>query len=163
VVKVNAQHVMTLRRLTDLPVLMCRDALVEADGDLQAAIRRFRASPCFGLHTSDEEVAASLSLNGIVFAPAEKQPVILPDGEVVGALTASGTAIADLFLIDGLVCSVNAYGELMGTRVDNEDLSASIKAFLRRSGVPEYPSLQAYYAHRQAEQNVAGDRGPQSS
>jgi hypothetical protein len=151
---------MALRRLTDQPVSACRDALAEAGGDLAAVVRQLRGSPCCGLHASDTEVAAVLAAVGVTYAPPEpRQPVILPDSEVVAELTASGAAMTDYFLIDGLVCSVNARGELMGCAIDDEDLAASAKAYLRRLGVPEYPSIQAYNEQRHAEPGAAVDRG----
>ncbi|MBA4068138.1 MAG: hypothetical protein C0501_31445 [Isosphaera sp.] len=67
--------------------------------------------------------------------------------------------MSDYFLIDELVCSVNARGELMGCCIDDDDLAASAKAYLRRIGVPEYPSLQAYSEQRQAEPGAAADGG----
>lgn len=152
-VKVNLQHVMALRRLTDLPVSMCRDALVEAGGDLAAVVRQLHGSPCCGLHASDSEVAAVLASCGVTYAPESRQPVILPDSEVVAELTAGGLAVSYYFLIDGLLCSVNARGELVGCSIDDEDLAASARAYLRRIGVPEYPSLQAYNERGRAERS----------
>jgi hypothetical protein len=157
VVKVNPQHVMALRRLTDQPLSACREALVEARGDLLAVIRRLRWSPCCGIYASDEELPAVLGEYGLVYTPEVREPVILPDAEVVAELTACGAAMSDYFLIDGLVCSVNARGELMGCSIDDEDLAASAKAYLRRLGVPEYPSLQAYNQQRHAEPGTAAD------
>ena len=148
VVKVNSQHIMALRRLTDQPISACRDALIDAGGDLLAVIRRLRWSPCCGIYASDEELSALLAEYGVVYTPEVREPVILPDAEVVAQLTACGTAMSRYFLIDGLVCSVNVRGELMGCAIDDEDLAASAKAYLRRLGVPEYPSLQAYREQR---------------
>jgi hypothetical protein len=158
VVKVNPQHVMALRRLTELPVSVCRDALVEAGGDLMAVIRQLRGSPCGGIYASDAEVAAVLASCGVTYAPEERQPVTLPDSEVVAELAAGGLAVADYFLIDGLVCAVNARGELVGCAIDDEDLAASARAYLRRLGVPEYPSVQAYSERGRAEPGAAADR-----
>lgn len=141
-VKVDPQYVMALRRLTDLPVSQCRDALVEAGGDLVAVVRRLRESPCCGLDASDAEVAAVLASCGVTYSPPEpRPPVILSDSEVVAELTACGLAVSDYILIDGLLCSVNALGELVGCSIDHEDLAASAKAYLRRIGVSEYSSL----------------------
>jgi hypothetical protein len=150
-VKVNPQHVRALRRLTDQPISACRDALVEAGNDLMAVVRRLRWSPCGGIYASDEELSALLAEYGVAYTPEVREPVILPDAEVVAELTADGAAVPDYFLIGGLVCTVNARGELIGCRIDDEDLAASAKAYLRRIGVPEYPSLQAYYEQRLAE------------
>lgn len=143
-VKVNPQHIMALRRLTDQPISACRDALVEAGGDLVAVVRKLQWSPCCGIYASDTELAAVLAEYGVSYTPEVREPVILPDAEVVAELTACGAAMSDYFLIDGLVCSVNGRGELMGCSIDDENLAASAKAYLRRLGVPEYPSLQAY-------------------
>lgn len=141
---VDARMVMALRRLTDLPVSMCRDALVEAGGDLAAVVQRLRKSPCCGLHASDAEVAAELSSHGVSIVAEERDPVVLPDHEVVAELTDSGLAIGDYFLIDELICSVNARGELMGLCIDDKDLASAALTYLRRMGAPEYPSLEAY-------------------
>ena len=150
--KVNPQHVMALRRLTDLPASMCRDALAEAGGDLAAVVRQLRGSPCCGLHASDVEVEAVLASCGVTYSPPEpRQPIMLPDSEVVTKLTACGLSVSDYFLIDGLLCSVNTSGELMGCSIDDEDLAMSATAYLRRIGVPEYPSVQAYYERGRAE------------
>ena len=143
---------MALRRLTDLPVSKCRDALVEGDGDLAEVVRRLRYSPCCGLHASDDEVAAVLASCGVTYEPDTRQPVMLPDSVVIADLTAGGLAISDYFLIDGLLCSINSRGELVGCSIDDEDLAASARAYLRRIGVPEYPSLQAYHERGRAEQ-----------
>jgi hypothetical protein len=124
---------------------MCRDALVEAGGDLAEAVRRLRCSPCCGLHASDDEVAAVLASCGVAYEPETREPVLLSDSEVIAELTAGGLAISDYFLIDGLLCSINARGELVGCSIDDEDLAASARAYLRRIGVPEFPSLQAYF------------------
>ncbi|MFO0969779.1 MAG: hypothetical protein U0793_29840 [Gemmataceae bacterium] len=148
-VKVNAQHIMALRRLTDQPISACRDALVEAGGDLLAVIHRLRWSPCCGIYASDAELSAVLAEYGVVYTPEVRpEPVILPDAEVLAELTACGTAISDYFLIDGMVCSVNARGELMACVIEDEDLAVSAKAYLRRLGVPEHPSLQAFREQR---------------
>ena len=142
--KVNPQHVMALRRLTDFTVSACRDALVEAGGDLVSVVRQLRWSPCCGVYTSDAELTAILAEYGVAYTPEVRQPVMLSDEEVVAEMTACGETMSDYFLINGLVCSVNVRGELMGCRIDDEDLAASAKAYLRRLGVPDYPSIQAY-------------------
>ena len=147
-VKVKPQHVMALRRLTDLPVSACRDALVEAGGDLVSVVRQLRWSPSCGLYASDAELTAILAEYGVAYSPEVPQPVLLPDAEVVAELTASGKAMSDYLLVGGLVCSVNIRGELMCCRIDDEDLAASAKVYLRRLGVPEYPSIQAYKEQR---------------
>lgn len=162
-VKVNPQYVMALRRLTAAPLSECRDALIEAGGDLLAVVRRLRASPCCGLHASDAEVAAVLASCGVTYSPPEpRQPVMLPDSAVIAELTACGLAVSDCFLIDGLLCAVNARGELMGCSIDDEDMAASTRAYLRRIGVPEYPSLQAYNERGRAEPGAAADGGRDS-
>lgn len=149
--KIDARAVMALRRLTDLPVSTCREALVEADGDLAAVVRQLRESPCFGIHATDAEVATVLASCGLTYSPPEpRQPVMLSDGEVLAELTAAGLAMSDCFLIDGLVCSVNARGELMACSIDDADLAASARGYLRRVGAPEYPSFQAYDEQREA-------------
>jgi len=150
--KVNAHYVMALRRLTDQPVSACRDTLAEAGGDLAAVIRELRESPCCGLHASDAEIAAVLTSVGVTYSPPEpRQPVILPDSEVVAELTACGAAMSDYFLIGGCPYCVNCRGELMGCSIDDEDLAVSATAYLRRLGVLEYPSLQAYNEQRRVE------------
>jgi hypothetical protein len=158
VAKVNPQHVMALRRLTGLPVTMCRDALAEAGGDLAAVIRRLRGSPCCGLLPSEGEVATVLASHGVTYTPEVYQPVMLSDSEVVAALTAGGLAVSDYFLIDGLLCSVNARGQLVGCSIDDEDLAASARAYLRRVDAPEYPSLRAYNERGRAEPGATADR-----
>ena len=95
--------------------------------------------------------------HGITYTPEVYQPVILPDSEVVAELTAGGIGVLDHFLIGGLICSVNARGELMGMSIDDPDLAVSAVAYLRRVGVPEYPSLQAYRERGPAEPGAAPD------
>ncbi|VTU02020.1 ---NA--- : [Gemmataceae bacterium] len=154
--KVNPQHVMALRRLTDLPVSECRDLLGAAGGDLVVAVQHLRRQPWCALN--EVAVVAMLRESGVPHTPPEpRRPVILPDAEVVAELTACGAGVADYFLIGGLVCSVNLRGELMGCSIDDEDLAASAKAFLRRLGAPEYPSLQAYQEQRHAASGTSGE------
>jgi translation elongation factor EF-Ts len=71
--KVNPHHVMALRRLTYMPVLACRDALVEARGDLLAVIRRMRRPPCYFIWATDEEITRVLSDCGVVYIPEVKE------------------------------------------------------------------------------------------
>ena len=66
------------------------------------------------------------------------------DSEVISELTFSGHVVADFFLIAGLVCSHNACGGLMGRRCDDQDLATATVSYLRRIGVTEYPSIEAY-------------------
>ncbi len=146
--KVNPQHIMALRRLTDQPISACRDALVEAGGDFVAVIRRLRWSPCCGIYASDAELSGVLAEYGLVYTPEVREPVILPDAEVVGELTACGATISDYFLIEGLVCSINARGELMGCSIDDEDLATSATAYLRRFGAREFGSFEEFQAWR---------------
>jgi len=70
VVKIDPRTVAALHRLTDLPLSMCRDALLETGGDLAAVVQRLRRSPCCGLHPSDAEVAAFLAEHGVQLSPA---------------------------------------------------------------------------------------------
>lgn len=154
--KIDPHHVMALRRLTDLPVSDCRDLLDSVGGDLLAAVQHLRHQPWCTL--DERAVVAVLAECGVAYiSPEPRRPVILPDAEVIAELTACGAAVADYFLIDGLVCSVNAHGELMGRSIDDEDLAMSTKAYLRRLGVPEYPSLKAYMEQRQAKPGAAPD------
>ncbi len=154
-VKVNPQHIMALRRLTDQPISACREALVQADGDLMAVVRELRWSPCCGIYASDAELAAVLAEYGVTYTPEVRKPVILPDNEVVAELTACGTAISDYFLIEGLVCSINSRGELMGRSIDDEDLSASATAYLRRVGAREFGSFEEFQAWRSDDEQVS--------
>jgi hypothetical protein len=62
VTKVNPQYVMAFRRLTDLPVSVCRDALTEAGGDLAAVRRRRRFAMGPGVLRWGAVVAALLAL-----------------------------------------------------------------------------------------------------
>jgi hypothetical protein len=68
------------------------------------------------------------------------------DEEVVAELTAGGMSVADFFLIDGLICFVNARGVLMARVHSDPASAAATKAYLRRVGTPEYPSWEAYHA-----------------
>lgn len=74
----------------------------------------------------------------------------VPDGEVVAELVACGLAVADCFLMDGLVCSIDTHGELMGLSIDDEALAVATKAYLRRAGVREYGSYPEFVAAHQA-------------
>jgi hypothetical protein len=161
VVKVNPHHVMALRRLTDLPVSECRDLLGTADGDLVAAVHYLRRQPWCVL---DEAAAvAALGAVGVAYSPPRpRQPVLLPDAEVVAELTACGAAISDYFLIEGLVCSINVRGELMGCSIDDPDLAASATSYLRRIGAREFGSFAEFQAWRSdAEPGAAPDGGGQ--
>ena len=75
---------------------------------------------------------------------------MVSDAEVIEELTGSGATIADYFLIGECPFCVNRRGELMGIAADDE-LSMAMVAYLRRQGVPEYPSDEAYRSH--AERN----------
>ncbi len=157
-VKVNPQHVMALRRLTDQPVSACRDALAQAGGDLAAVVQRLRESACGGLYASDAEVAAVLASYGVTWAPPERQARSVPDAEVVAELAFGGQAVADFFLLSGLVCHVNAGGELMCRAIDDPDLAVATTAYLRRAGVREFESLAEFQVWRsQAESGAAPD------
>jgi hypothetical protein len=158
VVKVNPQHIMALRRLTDQPISACRDALVEAGGDLVAVVRKLQWSPCCGIYASDAELTAVLAEYGVAYTREVRKPVILPDAEVVAELTACGAAMCDYFLIEGLVCSINVHGELMGCSIDDEDLAVSATAYLRRVGAREFGSFPEFQAWRSdAEPGAAAD------
>lgn len=147
-VKVNPQHVMALRQLTDQPLSACREALIEAGGDIGEVIRRMRGSPCCGLHTPDAEVAAVLASHGVTWVPPERPTRTVPDAEVVAELVYNRQAVADFFLVGGLVCHVNARGELMARATDDPDLAAATTAYLRRVGVREFESFAAFSAWR---------------
>ena len=81
----------------------------------------------------------------------------VPDSKVVPELTFGGQSVADFFLVDGLVCCVNARGELMGCAIDDPELAVAATAYLRRVGVPEYSSMQAYFERCRAQPSAAGD------
>jgi hypothetical protein len=68
----------------------------------------------------------------------------VPDSEVIAELTYDGHAVADFFLIGGLVCHVNTRGKLMAAAINDPALAAATVAYLRRVGAREYPSVQAY-------------------
>ena len=68
---------------------------------------------------------------------------MLSDAEVIEELTAAGGTIADYFLIGESPCCVNQRGELLEMAAD-EELTEAMVAYLRRAGVPEYMSEQAY-------------------
>jgi hypothetical protein len=73
---------------------------------------------------------------------------MLSDAEVVEELTAGGGTIADYFLIGESPYCVNQRGELLGVAAD-EELTEAIVAYLRRVGVPEYGSEEAYRSQAQ--------------
>jgi hypothetical protein len=74
---------------------------------------------------------------------------MLSEAEVIEELTGAGATIADYFLIAGALHCVNQRGELLGVAADDE-LSLAMVAYLRRVGVTEYTSEEAYrlQAHR---------------
>lgn len=145
--KVDARMVMALRRLTDLPVMECRDLLAEVDGDVLALLRRVREFPERYLWClSDEQIAVFLAECGIPFSEVERTRRPVADYEVIEVLTFGGHAISDYFLVDRMICSVNSRGQLMGLRIRDDDLARAAKEYLRRIGCAEYPSLAAYQA-----------------
>jgi hypothetical protein len=82
----------------------------------------------------------------------------VPDAEVVAELTFGGQAVADFFLVGGLVCHVNARGELMARSIDDPELAAATTAYLRRVGAREFDSFAAFQAWRaEAEPSAAAD------
>lgn len=82
---VDASLVMALRRLTGAPVSDCREALVEAGGDFLAVVRRLRQVSCYGLVTSDAEVAAALESAGVAAEAVEKTEVRPVESDAFGA------------------------------------------------------------------------------
>jgi hypothetical protein len=146
VAKVDPRLVMALRRLTDLPLSMCRQAVVEAGGDVGEVVRRLRGSPCCGLHVPDAQVAAVLAAHGVAWAPPVGTPRPVSEAEVVAGLTSGGLAVTDYFLLGGALCFVNPGGQLMAHIIEDDDLSAATKAYLRRAGAPEYGSFDEYRA-----------------
>jgi hypothetical protein len=148
VAKVDPQHVMALRRLTDLPVSACRDALAEAGGDIGAVVQRLRGSPCCGLHGSDAEVAALLASHGVNWVPPARPTRVVPDDEVVAELVFNGQAVSDYFLVGGLVCHINRRGEMMARATDDPDLAAATTAYLLRIGAREFESFAGFQAWR---------------
>ncbi len=146
--KVDAQLVMTLRRITDLPVSACREMLAGADGDIGEALRRLWGSPCYDLHDSNTRVAAVLASHGITWIPPERPKRFVPDAEVVSTLTFNGQAVEAYFLVRGLVCHFNTRGELMARATDDPDLSAATLEYLRRVGAREFGSFAEFQAWR---------------
>jgi hypothetical protein len=65
------------------------------------------------------------------------------DAEVIEELMAGGATIADYFLIGEMPCCVNNRGQLMMVAAD-EELTEAMVVYLRRVGVPEYASQEAY-------------------
>jgi hypothetical protein len=146
--KVEARSVMALHRLTDLPLSMCREALVEAGGDIGEVIQHLRGSPCCGLHAPDAEVAALLASHGVTWIPPVRLTRAVPEEEVVSELVFNGQAVADYFLVGGLVCHINARGELMSRVIDDPDLATATIAYLRRVGAREFGSLAEFQSWR---------------
>ncbi len=144
--KVDLQLVVALRKLTDLPWSKCRQAVVEAGGDVGEVVRRLRGSPCCWLQVSDAELAAALAAHGVAWAPPERTPRPVSEVEVVAGLTSSGLAVTDYFLLGGALCFVAPGGQLMAYIIEDDDLSAATKAYLRRAGTPEYGSFDEYRA-----------------
>jgi hypothetical protein len=68
----------------------------------------------------------------------------ISDAEIIEEL-GGADAVAVTFLIGEVPCLINDYGELMMVAGDDE-LMAAMTAYLRRIGVPEYPSEEAYEA-----------------
>src|SRR4051812_33639973 len=102
VLKVDVRAVMALRRLTEMPVTECRDALVEAGGDLDAVLRQLSGPQGCGPHATDAEVTAVLASCGLTYSPPKpRQPVMLSDSDVIAELTAEGLVVADSFLMTG--------------------------------------------------------------
>ncbi len=96
------------------------------------------------------EEAERVGLAAVVEPAPAPEFRAVSDGEVVAELTGNGYSVTDFFLVDGLVCSVNARGELMGLSIDDEALAAATKAYLRRAGVREYASYQEFVADDRA-------------
>ncbi len=68
---------------------------------------------------------------------------MLTDAEVVEELSGAGGTIADYFLIGECPYCVNRRGQLLAVAAD-EELTEAMVAYLRRRGVPEYKSEEAY-------------------
>ncbi len=77
---------------------------------------------------------------------------MLSDAEVLEELTGTGATIVDNFLIGECPYCVNRRGELLGVAADDE-LSLAMVAYLRRVGVPEYPSEEAYRSQAERRPN----------
>lgn len=146
--KVNPHHVMALRRLTDLPVSACHNALAEAGGDIGTVVQLLRGSPCNGLHGTDAEISALLASHGVMWVPPTRPRREVPDEEVISELEFNRQAVSDYFLIGGLVCHINRCGDLMARAIDDPDLSAATVGYLRRIGAREFESLAGYQAWR---------------
>jgi hypothetical protein len=146
VTKADLQLVTALRKLTDLPWSMCRQAVVEAGGDVSEVVRLLRRGPCCGLHVSDAELAAVLAAHGVAWVPPEHTPRPVSEAEVIAGLTAAGLAVTDHFLLGEALCFVTPGGQLMAHIIEDDDLSAATKAYLRRVGAPEYGSFDEYRA-----------------
>jgi hypothetical protein len=149
----SCEEVAALRRL--LPALRARpasDVFREARG-----VTEWVVATCEPYYARQIRGAAERA--GLV---AMVEPVPPPDlrtvddDEVVAELAAGGRDLTDFFLLDGLVCSVNVRGELLGRRIDDEALAAAIKAYLRQVGAREYASYQEFLSSPRPE----GPPGP---
>ena len=65
------------------------------------------------------------------------------DAEVIEEFTGAGATISDYFLIGEMPCCVNSRGELMMVAAD-EELTEAMVTYIRRIGVPQYSSHEAY-------------------
>lgn len=80
------------------------------------------------------------------------------DEEVVAELTCDGSAVSDYFLVWGMVCAVNARGELVGVSIDDDALAAATKAYLTRVGARSFATHEEFVqcGWRPNEQTGAG-------
>ena len=78
-----------------------------------------------------------------VWVSSGRRLAMLSDAEVIEELTGAGATISDYFLIGESPCCVNRRGELLGVAGD-EELTLAMVAYLRRVGVLEYASEEAY-------------------
>jgi hypothetical protein len=95
------------------------------------------------------EQAERAGLVAVVEPVVAPDVTVVPDDEVVAALSIGGLAVADHVLIAGLVCCVNTRGELMAKSIDDEALARATTAYLRRIGAREYSSYQDYTGSNQ--------------
>lgn len=80
----------------------------------------------------------------------------IPDAEVVAELTVGGQAVADFFLLDGVVCHANPRGEWMALSIDDPELAAATRAYLRRVGAREFGSHAEFQAWRAGVESSSG-------
>jgi hypothetical protein len=78
----------------------------------------------------------------------EERLRVVSDEDVVTGLTSGGMSVSDYILVWGMVCAVNARGELVGLSIDDDALAAATKAYLMRVGARSFANYEEFVQAR---------------